>query len=422
MNSSTSLQAHDAQTPLVDAEIDSLPGPGQTLAPSRGRKILLAVSLILISCNLRPLFTSLSVLLPEIMSATGLSPVAASVLTTLPVLCLGIFALPTPALARRFGPERTLLGAVALLAVGTFLRGTGSVPLLFIASALAGAGIAVGNVLLPGLVKRDFPRQMALMTGLYTLGICAGAASAAALTVPIQHRMTGDSWALALGVWAVPATAVLLLWVPQAFAARRTSRHAVKLPGKLWHDKLAWQVTGFMGLQSALAYGAMGWLAPILRERGLDGAAAGYVVSAALMVQVATCLLVPVFAVRLRHQRVLTGVMAALVTLPMLAFLFAPLWSVWIWAVLLGCGLGGAFSLALTLIVLRAPDAHGAAQLSGMAQGMGYMISISGPLFVGLLRSWTGTFASSALLFIALGVALAWCGAGAGRALLVQPR
>lgn len=421
MHSSTAPLAHDAENPLIDAEIDGLPGPATAPVASRGRQFLLAASLVLIAFNLRPVFTSLSVLLPEIMAA-GLSPAAASLLTTLPVLCLGVFALPAPALARRFGAERTLLASLVLLAAGTLLRGTGNTAMLFVASAMAGAGIAIGNVLLPGLVKRDFARYTALMTGLYTLGICAGAAAAAALTVPIERRLTGDSWELALAIWALPAAAVVLLWAPQAWAAQSVPRHAVRVPGKLWHDRLAWQVTGFMGLQSALAYGVMGWLAPILRERGLDGAHAGYVVSAALLIQVATCMLMPALAVRLRNQRALAAGVGTLLVLPMLAFLFAPLAGVWIWALLLGCGLGGAFSLALTLIVLRAPDAHAAAQLSGMAQGMGYLISITGPLFVGLLRDWTGSFAASAGLFIGLGLLLAWCGQGAGRALLVQPR
>ncbi|WP_092007940.1 MFS transporter [Polaromonas sp. OV174] len=422
MNSQTAPLAHEAETPLVDAEILSTPAPDPTPAPSRARRLLLAASLVLIALNLRPVFSSLSVLLPEIMKTTGLSPAGASLLTTLPVLCLGLFAFPAPALARRFGAERTLLGAMLLVGVGTLLRGSGSLSMLFLASAVAGAGIGVANVLLPGLVKRDFAKQAALMTGLYTLAICAGAAGAAAFSVPLQHHLAGDSWQLALAAWALPAAVVLLLWAPQALPVKPKPSHSAQPAGKLWHDRLAWQVTGFMGLQSALAYAVLGWLAPILRERGLDASSAGYVVSAALLVQVATCLLIPTLAVRMRDQRLLAAGMPALVVVSMLSFLFAPLSSLWFWALLLGCGQGGIFSLALTLIVLRAADVRAAAQLSSMAQGVGYLISISGPLFVGLLRGWTGSFASSALLFVVLGVLMIWCGLGAGRALLVQPR
>jgi CP family cyanate transporter-like MFS transporter len=153
---------------LIDAEADSLPAPRPTPAPSLARRILLGASVVLIAFNLRPVFASLSVMLPEIMAATGLSATAASLLTTLPIVCLGVFAPLAPGLGRRFGTERTLLGCMVLILVGTALRGTGNIPLLFLASAIAGSGIAVSNVLLSGLVKRDFAGQAALMMGLYT--------------------------------------------------------------------------------------------------------------------------------------------------------------------------------------------------------------------------------------------------------------
>jgi MFS family permease len=160
----------------------------------------------------------------------------------------------------------------------------------------------------------------------------------------------------------------------------------------LWRDPLAWQVTLFMGLQSALAYSVMGWLAPILRERGLSGETAGYVVSLSVIVQVVTCLGVPALAVRARNQRGLAVGVAVLIVAAMLGCQFAPIDQIWGWAVLLGIAQGGAFALALTLIVLRSRDSHVAAQLSGMAQGVGYLVAAFGPLLVGLLRGWTGNF------------------------------
>jgi len=405
----------------------SKPAPRTTAADaagshqaSRSSAILLGLSLILIAFNLRPVFGSLSVLLPEVMRDTGLSARGASLLTTLPLFCLGVFAAPAPALARRFGPERTLLGALLLITLGTLLRGTGSVPVLFLASAMAGAGIAVGNVLLPGLVKRDFPSRAAMMTGLYTLSICAGAASAAAFTVPLEQRFDG-AWTLALAFWALPAALVLLLWAPQALAARAVPVQAGARAGSLWRDRLAWQVTCFMGLQSSLAYIVMGWLAPMLRERGLESADAGYVVALSILVQLATCLVTPSIAARCRDQRGLALGFTAIILVAMLAFLFAPLGGRWFWAVLLGCGQGGAFALALSLIVLRSPDAGVTARLSAMVQGWGYILATAGPLLAGLLRGWTGGFQSSAALMIVISAGMAWSGWGAGRKLLVRP-
>ena len=385
------------------------------------RRILLGASVVLIAFNLRPVFASLSVVLPEIIKATGLSATAASLLTTLPIVCLGVFAPLAPGLGRRFGTERTLLGCMVLIGVGTVLRGTGNIPLLFLASAIAGSGIAVSNVLLSGLVKRDFAGQAALMMGLYTMAVCGGAASAAGFTVPIEHAL-GGGWTLALAMWAVPAALVTLIWAPQALPRKPVASESGFTVRGLWRDRLAWQVTFFMGLQSALAYIVMGWLAPILRERGLGSETAGYVVSLSVMTQVVTCLVVPALAVRLRNQRGLAVVLALLTVGAMLAMLFAPLggvFGVWAWAVLLGIAQGGTFALALTMIVLRSPDSHVAAHLSGMAQGVGYMVAAFGPLVAGLLHGWTGSFRASSWLFIGLGIALVIAGLGAGRTMHV---
>ncbi|WP_404809966.1 CynX/NimT family MFS transporter [Microvirga lenta] len=403
-----------ADEQLIDAEADSAPPPPSP-PQSVAERVLLGISIVLIAFNLRPVFSSLSVLLPEVMQSTGVSPSGASLMTTLPVLCLGLFAPVAPELARRYAAERTILAMLVVLAVGTALRGLATVPALLIGSVLAGAGIAVVNVLLPGLVKRDFPTRAAMMTGLYTMALCAGAASAAGFTVPLEHVL-GGSWPLALAVWAVPAVVVVLLWAPQSLFSQPHIRRARSHGVWLWRDRLAWQVTLFMGLQSALAYCVFGWLAPILRERGLDAITAGFVVSVSVLVQTGACLVVPSIAVRGRDQRLINVLLVAAAMTGLLGCLFAPLSTVWIWAVLQGFGQGGLIAVALTLIILRSPDAHVAAQLSGMAQGVGYVLAACGPLIVGFLRDWTGSFASSGLLFVFLGVAAALCGLGAGRA------
>ncbi|MGJ7579046.1 CynX/NimT family MFS transporter [Variovorax sp. RHLX14] len=390
------------------------------MLPLVSRKFLLGVSIVLIAFNLRPIFSSLSVVLPEIVKSTGLSETGASALTTLPVICLGLFAMLAPRLGRLLGLERALLACMVLITVGTALRGLGSVPVLFMASALAGAGIAVSNVLLSGLVKRDFADRSALMMGLYTMAVCGGAATGAGFTVPLEHA-TGGGWTGALAIWAIPAFLGTLLWAPHALS--RSARPAAGPPGRaagwLWRDRVAWQVTLFMGLQSALAYSTMGWLAPILRERGLSAETAGFVVSISVLAQLATCLLVPAIAFRRRDQVGLTLVLVVSTIATMFGCMFAPLGGIWAWAVLLGLAQGGTFSLALTLIVMRSPDSQVAAYLSGMAQGIGYLIAACGPMLVGLIRAGTGSFDASALLFAALGIALALVGVGAGRARLV---
>ncbi|MBX4872092.1 MFS transporter [Rhizobium bangladeshense] len=406
---------------LIDAEADGLPAPQATPVRNGAASLLLGASLVLIAFNLRPVFSSASALLPEIRSELGLSALGASLLTTLPVVCLGVFSPLAPRLAQRIGTERTLLGVLLLLALGTALRGLSSVPLLFMGTALAGACIAIGNVLLPGLVKRDFPKRAALMTGFYTMALCAGAASAAGLTLPIEHAL-GGSLDGALAAWALPALAVGLIWLPQVLrSGAGARRNGFRVEG-LWRDRLAWQVTLFMGLQSALAYCVFGWLVPILRERGLDGVTAGVIVSLSVMVQATSCLVVPHIAVRGRDQRLINAGLCGVAVTALLGLLFAPLSSVWLWAVLQGIGQGGLIAAAMTTIVLRSRDPDVAAHLSGMAQCIGYLLAAIGPLIVGLIRGWTGSFSWCAVLFIALGLGAAINGWRAGRALEVNVR
>lgn len=399
----------------------ALPSAETTATPSAsfatpGREWLLAASVVLIAINLRPVFSSLSVLLPEIMKTTGLSAAGASLLTMLPVLCLGLFAPLAPGLEHRAGMERTLLGCLLLVTLGTLLRGAGSAAPLFVGSALAGIGIAVANVLMPVLVKRDFPRHVALMMGLYVAWVPGGAAVAAGLTVPLEQAL-GGGWPHALAAWAVPAAVVTLVWAPYALSRRPVGDDMprIKVQG-LWRDRLAWEVTLFMGLQSALAYIVMGWLAPILRARGLDAIDAGYVLSASTLVQIATCLAMPALAVRRRSQSGLALGIAVVTLVTLLACQFAPLGGVWVWAIVLGAAQGAGFALALTLIVLRSPDARVASQLSAMAQGVGYLIAAFGPLLVGLLRGWTGSFDAAAWLYLLIAAVMAASGIGAGRA------
>jgi len=406
---------------LIDAETDSVPAAQPPAAMSSTARILLGVSLVLIAFNLRPVFSSASALLPEIRSGLGLSALGASLLTTLPVVCLGAFSPLAPRLAQRIGSERTLLGVIFLLALGTAMRGLNSIPLLFLGTAIAGGCIAVGNVLLPGLVKRDFADRAALMTGCYTMALCAGAASAAGLTLPIEHAL-GGSLSGALAAWAVPAVVVGLIWLPQVLSTKSVAKRSGFRVEGLWRDKLAWQVTLFMGLQSALAYCVFGWLVPILRERGLDGITAGAIVSMSVMVQAAACLVAPHIAVRGKDQRLINASLCAIAVIALLGLLFAPLSTVWLWAALQGVGQGGLIAVAMTVIVLRSRDSHVAAHLSGMAQCVGYLLAAIGPLVVGMIRSWTGSFAWCAVLFVALGLGAAINGWNAGRALQVNAR
>jgi MFS transporter, CP family, cyanate transporter len=379
------------------------------------RAVLLGAGVVLIALNMRDLTTSLAAVLPEMMQSTGLSARGTSWLTSLPILCFGVFGPIAPFLAKRIGIERALLLALMVLTFGTGIRGLGTATALYAGQILSGASIGVINILLPVVVKRDFAASVGLMTGLYTMATCVGAAGAAGFTVPLMSAMAG-SWTAALTFWAPPAAMASILWAIQIPAAASQMDVARVTVRGLWTDPLAWQVTAFMGLQSAFAYIMYGWMAPILRDRGLDAADAGLVLSVSIMTQAIGCLLGSPIAVRSRDQRLCNVAVVALLVGGCLGTLFAPLWTVWVWAVLVGLCQGAVFSLAITIIVLRSADHHVATSLSGMAQTLGYVLASCGPLFAGLLRQWTGSWNRVGILFLGLGLAAAAAGYLAGRA------
>lgn len=400
---------------LIDAEADD--EVVQHNPPQVSRPWLLIMGLILVAMNLRPALSSLSPLLSDVSASLGLSAARAGLLTTLPVLCLGLFAPLAPILARRFGAERVVLGILLTLAAGITLRSSFGETGLFAGSLIAGASIGVIGVLLPGIVKRDFAKQAGAMTGVYTMALCLGAALAAGATVPLSHYF-GDSWNIGLGFWIVPALVAALFWLPQTGQKHGAHQVAYRVKGLL-RDPLAWQVTLYMGLQSSLAYIVFGWVPSILISRGLSATEAGLALSGSIIVQLLSALTAPWLATRGKDQRLAIVVVMVLTLGGLFGCLFAPIEGLWGWAILLGLGQGGTFSLALTLIVLRSRDSHVAANLSGMAQGIGYTLASLGPLAVGVLHDWTGGWGATGWVFGVIGAGAIVAGLGAGRALYV---
>ncbi len=396
----------------------------ETLAASAAQPValhrpwLLLLGLVLVALNLRPALSSMAPLLGQVSDSLGLSAAAAGLLTTLPVLCLGLFAPLAPILSRRFGAERVVLGVLMLLAAGIALRSQFAVVGLFAGSVLSGASIGVIGVLLPGIVKRDFPQQAGTMTGVYTMALCLGAALAAGASVPLAQWF-GNRWSLGLGFWVVPALLAAVFWFPQTRHKHGAHRAAYRVRGLL-RDRLAWQVTLFMGLQSSLAYIVFGWLPSMLMGRGLEAAEAGLVLSFSIIIQLGSSLIAPWLATRGRDQRIAIVTVMALTLAGLFGCLYAPLGGLWFWAVVLGLGQGAMFAVALTLIVLRASDAHVAANLSSMAQGFGYTLASMGPLAVGLVHDWTGGWNAVGWIFAVIGGLAIIAGMGAGRTLHVQ--
>lgn len=301
-----------------------------------------------------------------------------------------------------------------VLAASMGLRVIGGGAGLFAGTLVVGASIGVIMVLLPGIIKRDFGARAGTMTGVYTMALCLGAALAAGLTVPLE-QLSGNSWRAALAIWLVPALVAAVSWWPHMrhVHGQKTARR-YRVQG-LRSSALAWQVTAYLGLQSTLAYCVFGWLPTILIDRGMAPLAAGAMLSLSIAMQLITALGGPWLAARGRDQRAAIATMMLLSLAGYAGCVYAGLDSIWLWAVLLGLGQGGAFSIGMTLIVLRAPNAEVAASLSAMAQGIGYTGAALGPFAFGLLRDLSQDWNAASVFFTMVGVAALIAGLAAGR-------
>ncbi|HEY8479093.1 MAG TPA: MFS transporter [Spirillospora sp.] len=364
--------------------------------------------IVFVALNLRPAITAVGPVLTEISDEFALSGTAAGAMTTLPLAFFGAYGLVAPFLRRAPRAETLLVAAMALLVAGLLLRLVGAPFPLFAGSLVAGIAISVGNIAMPAIIKRDHPTRITTVTAVYTVAVTAGASLSSSLVVPVEDLFDA-SWRLPLGLLAVPAALAGLLWVPRArraaHAARSEARPVSSRPvaAMVWRSGLAWNVTAFMGLQSMMAYVVLGWLPTICQSRGMDEAPAGFVLGVSAAVQAAGSLAVPVLERRTRDQRPLVLTTVAMTLVGLVGVTWAPIASVWGWAVVLGLGQGIGFATALSFIGLRAHDASVAAQLSGMAQGVGYAIAAVGPLVVGALHDATGGWS------VPIGCVLAVC-------------
>jgi MFS transporter, CP family, cyanate transporter len=270
-------------------------------------------------------------------------------------------------------------------------------------------------VLLPALVKREFPERLGLVTGVYTTVVSLGAAAAAGATVPLADLL-GGGWRPGLGVWAVPAAVALAVWVPLAVSRHDPALSLRPSPAaSLLRDRLAWSVTAFLGLQSLSFYAMLAWLPSVLREEGLSALAAGGLLGLLTTIGTPLGLALPSLLVRARDQRRWVAVVTGTTAAGLLGLAVAPGTVPALWAVLIGLGQGAAFPLALTLVVLRARDGDDAARLSAMAQGFGYCLAATGPLLLGALRDAAGSWHLPIGLLVVLLVPQLVAGLDAGR-------
>nr|WP_234276498.1 CynX/NimT family MFS transporter [Klebsiella aerogenes] len=382
---------------------------------ANGNKLLLIVGILFIAATLRVTFTGIAPLLDAIRAEYQLTTAQTGLLTTLPLLAFGLVSPLAAGVARRFGIERSLLLAMVIICLGIGLRSLPSAAWLYIGTALIGCGIALGNVLLPGLIKRDFSGHVARMTGAYSITMGAAAAAGSAMVVPLA--LAGFGWRGALLLLMVFPLLALLLWLPQArrqATTPMTGSDAAHNRG-IWRSALAWQVTLFLGINSLVYYVIVGWLPAILQSMGYSEAQAGSLHGLLQLATAAPGLAIPLVLHRLKDQRGIAVLVALMCVVSTLGLWLLPGQAV-IWTLIFGFGSGATMILGLTFIGLRASSAHQAAALSGMAQTIGYLLAACGPPLIGKIHDAYGDWHIPLIIVALIAVVMALFGALAGRA------
>jgi CP family cyanate transporter-like MFS transporter len=387
-----------------------------TAPHARRHRYLLVAGMLLVAVNLRAALGSVGPLVEPVMEATGLSAAAFGLLTTLPLIAFGAVSMLAPGVTRRLGLGGALVLALSLILTGAGARPFGGVALLFAGTALLGVGIALGNVLMPALVKQHFAERSGPLTSLYSSAMGLGATIGAGVSVPLSRTI---GWRAALAVWAIPAAIALLFWLPRARGAKRARREAATPAGALpsvARSPLAWQIALFMGFQSLTFYVVLAWLPDLLQSRGMDASAAGWLLALSQATGIAGSAIIPAFAARRSDQTAVVWLLGALESVSLLGLLLSGGgWPAGVWVGILGFVMGGTFSLALLFLVLRARDTPTSARLSGMAQSVGYLIAAAGPALIGWVRDATGTWTIPLLCLFGVLAAKMTSGFGAAR-------
>lgn len=391
------------------------PSQSKSVSVPGGGRLFLGI--ILIGANLRAPITSLGPVLAKIQHDMGFSAATAGALNALPLLMFALLSLIAPALGRRHGIKRTLGLSVLAIIVGTVMRSLHLPTAIWVGTALLSAGIAFGNVLLPALVKQDFPEKAPMLIGLYAAAMAAMAGLAAGLAIPISH-LPGSDWRWAIGGWSLLAMVALIIWRPQFGGEQHQALRVASSDDKAtspWRHPIGWQVSIFFACHSLIFYAIVDWFPTFAASHRTDPGAAGWMLLVYQLVAITTNLGTSSLIRRFRDQTGLGLACGLMMLAGTLGLALAPELSL-IWLVLAGLGAGTAMVTSLSLFALRTGDHHQAAVLSGMAQFIGYAGAAVGPLLVGILHEATGGWQAPLYLLIASSVLVILFAMLAGRA------
>ncbi|MEC2054112.1 MFS transporter [Peribacillus psychrosaccharolyticus] len=386
--------------------------------PSKVTTLLLIIGIIFIATNLRSPLTSVGPLIGMLRDNLGISNTVLGLITTIPLLAFGVFSSLSPKLARRVGMERLLFFSLIILTIGIIVRSVGGETMLFTGTILIGLAISVCNVLLPSLIKRDFEQNVGLMTGVYSVSMNLCGAIASGISVPLATK-ENLGWNGALGVWAILSFISIFLWLPQLRKiriAKSIDENKVKSTDfNIWKSPIAWNVTFFMGLQSLIFYVSVAWLPEILIQKGISAASAGWILSLMQLAILPITFFVPILAGRMSNQRILVVMTSILYLLGIFGLLYGGYLIIILSVILIGIAVGSSFSLSMMFFSLRTKTAHQSAELSGMAQSIGYLLAAIGPALFGILHVITNGWTVPLSMIMIATILLLISGLGAGR-------
>lgn len=387
----------------------------QSAYNNKNLKWLLIIGVILVGANLRVPLTSAGALVSFIRDDFGISNALAGAITTLPLIAFALLSPFAPKLAGKFGMERTIGISLVLLFAGILIRSAGGIELLFFGTLLIGLAIAIGNVLMPGIVKMNFPLQIGLMTGLYAIVMNVFGALGSGLSIPIAS--SGNfGWTGSLLVWGVLTLVTIVIWLSQLKKSRPPENSSVQATsGSLMRSSLAWKITLFMGAQSLIFYTLITWLPTILTANGYDIHLAGWGVFIFQFASIPFTFIIPVIADKMKNQVLIALAASGMIIVGILGLLAGLTQLTLLWIVLLGMGNGSAFSLSMMFFTLRTKDGYQAAELSGMAQSFGYLLAAFGPVLVGGLQDITGSWTLPLLLVTLAAAVMLITGIAAGK-------
>lgn len=379
--------------------------------------ILIILGIFLVGANLRAPLTSVGTLIGFIRDDLGMTNTSVGAITTLPLIAFALISPLAPKIAQRIGIEQTLLWSLVILLIGIVMRPFFGTSFLFIGTVLIGIGIAFGNVLMPSYIKLSFPLRVGVVMGIYTLSMNALSAIFSAISVPVAN-VNPYGWQGALAISGVLTIITIFIWLPRLKQPVPRVKHMTtgkKSNGYMWKSMLAWQVTMFMGLQSFIFYTIITWLPEMMITYGYTAKQGGWVLSIMQLLIIPMNFVIPIVAAKVRSQKLLSLFASLFLLGGVSGLLLDNATLVPIFAVMIGIGTGSAFSLSMMYFTLRTSDGYEAAELSGMAQFVGYLLSATGPILFGFLFDLTGGWTFPVLLLVICAAIVVYSGVVAGR-------